>query len=159
MASSHVRVTRPTTRLASPVAHTPPRACGDSMMARAMTLQCCAGAGWRRRRWLQFLRAGQSGMALYGWCDIADESNSTHATKATLLTSIDMCHRSLSLSLSQYVPPALKGNNPITPEPWARDSEVYASGGGGSVSDAGPPKHVLLIDKEMRDFRCVWLPT
>ena len=59
-----------------------------------------------------------------------------------------------------YVPAALKGINPVTPEPWARDTEVYNAGmsprGEGSSSSAatgGPPKHASTIEAGMRAYR------
>ena len=71
-----------------------------------------------------------------------------------------------------YTPPALKGVKPVTPEPWARDCEMYAEGmekGHGARKDKidrrfiqtlsptmNPqrlPKHVSLIERAMRAYR------
>ena len=72
-------------------------------------------------------------------------------------------------SVWMYVPAALKGLKPVTPEPWARDGEVYTQGmnahgavqlnyDGTEFVDASEavamamPKHLSQIENAMRQF-------
>jgi len=61
-----------------------------------------------------------------------------------------------------YCPPALKGCQPITPEPWARDQMAYEQGMAGhgattamqeTLVGTGRKKHVSLIANDMDKYR------
>ena len=55
-------------------------------------------------------------------------------------------------SVWMYVPPALKGCDPVTPEPWARDSKVYKDSLQ-TAHGAGPPRHAHMIENAMAQYR------
>lgn len=56
----------------------------------------------------------------------------------------------------RYVPPALKGVQAVTPEPWAKDGQRYATNmvEAREVDAAdSPPRHISMIERAMLGFR------
>ena len=54
-------------------------------------------------------------------------------------------------SVWAYVPPALKGCNPMTPEPWAKDGKVYRQGLEQAYG-SDTPKHAMMIENAMFQY-------
>ena len=52
-----------------------------------------------------------------------------------------------------YTPPALKGCNPITPEPWAHDGQVYRQSMQSAHSSSSKPRHESMIENAMAQYR------
>lgn len=52
-----------------------------------------------------------------------------------------------------YTPPTLKGCNPITPEPWAHDGQVYRQSMQSAHSSSSKPRHESMIENAMAQYR------